>query len=191
MAFAAFSLISPIIASTKETPVVTKQLPTNRAWLNGACANDTADYNGADKQDLASTMSGLREQVETLERRQQELLVELNNIKKDQLDQYMYARKHLNSTLRLCTQVERIIEHEDSDSRSLQVLQTISWDILKALERYHAPGSHDPLRFLKQRTVQNHSYEDEHTKSAGSPVPSPTAEGDQWKSDQTHCRFCS
>lgn len=180
MAFAAFSLISPITPSAKEAPVTTKQLPPNQAWSNGACASNIAGSNGADKHDLVSTISDLREEVKILERRQRELLVELDNIKKDQLDQYMYARKHLNFTLRLCTQVERIIEREDSDSCSLEVLQTIGWDILKALERYHAPGTNDPLRFLKQKKIHNAIREDEQTKSArDSPVPSPTAEGDQ------------
>ena len=181
MAFAAFSLISPIHPSSMRIPVNTDQQPTNRAWSHPTGGINVSGSNGIDANDLVSRMP-LRDQLEMLQRRQRELLVELSNLKRDQLDQHMYARIHLNLTFRLCTQLERVLEGKDSDSRSLEVLQTISRDVLKALEQYHAPGTDDPLRFLKQRIMQNATFEDGEINCVGnSSGPSTTAEGDQCK----------
>lgn len=180
MAFAAFSLISPIHPSSKEAPVSKENQSKNRAWSSGPYAGDTAGSKDIEEHELTSSVANLRQEVEILGRRQRELLTELNVIREDQMDQYLYARKHLSSTLRLCTQVERIIEHEDSNSRSLEVLQVISRDILKVLERYHAPGTNDRFRFLKQRKIQNAICEDEQMNYAGNfPITSPTAESTQ------------
>lgn len=204
MAFAAFSLISPLIPSTREASVTPKQLPTNETRANGTYGGDIIGSNGADRNDLVNTISQLREEVKTLEKRHQALLDELEHIKRDQMDEYVYARMHLTYTSKLCQQVERIIKRkesdvpslrvkqvikpEDSDAESLKVLRKIDSDISEALKRYYAPGSNDPLRFLKQRALRIANNKAKQTKSAGdSPVPSPTAEGDQWRSIQIFC----
>jgi hypothetical protein len=103
----------------------------------------------------------LQKEVGALKDSQRQMQVEIHNIRNDQLDQYLYARKLLNFTLRLTNQVERMMEREDTYSRSVEGLQTIGRDILKALETYHAPGTNDPLRFLKQKTMQNVMYKQE------------------------------
>ena len=196
MAFAAFSLISPLVPSAREASVTPKQLPTNRTQSNGTYGGDIAGSNVADRNDLVKIISQLREEVKNLDKRQQELLDELEDIKNDQMNEYVYARKHLTYTSKLCKQVERIIKRkegdvpslqveqiikpEDSDAESLKVLRKIDSDISDALKRYYAPGSNDPLRFLKRRAQQIAAYEGKQTKSGvDSPVPSPTAEGDQ------------
>lgn len=116
----------------------------------------------------------LRKEIGVLKESQHQMQVEMHNIRNDQLDQYMYARKVLNFTLRLSTQVERIMEREDTYSRSLEGLQSIGRDILKALETYHAPGSNDPLRFLKQKTMQSVMYKQEQVLNSGSPTGDAT-----------------
>lgn len=188
MAFAAYSLISPTIAfSLQESSVASSQVPPHHGKLNGASTSDTTGLGDHHEHTLLRTVSELRDTVKVLEESQRELLEELRTIKNDQLDSYMYARKHLSFTLRLCTQVERILEQEDSKSRSLKVLQAIGEDILNALERYHAPGSGDPLRFIKQRTMQPSFYEQDYINHSwnSSVITSPTAGNDprdQWKS---------
>lgn len=188
MAFAAYSLLSPTIAfPLQESSVASSQFPPHHGKLNATPASYVTGLGDHNQHALLRTVSDLRNDVKILEESQRELLEELRSIKKDQLDSYMYARKHLSFTLRLCTQVERILEHEDSEPRSLKVLQAIGQDVLNALERYLAPGSGDPLRFIKQKTMQPPVYEQDHINHSwnSSVIPSPTAENyprDQWKS---------
>ncbi len=146
--------------------------------------------NDIDKRVLLRSVEELKKEVKILEQSQQALLAEINTVKKDQFDHYVYARKQLNFTLRLCTQVERIIDQEGIDSRSLELLQAIGRDILKTLERYHAPGTSDPLRFQKQRNMKMLVCIEEQMNHSGCLPPTkpfPTAEnatGEQCKSVQ-------
>ena len=106
-------------------------------------------------------MGELQTKVALLEDAVRHLQAELQSVVKDQHHQYMYARKHLSFFTRLCTQVERILLHEDARSRSLGLLHAINQDALKSMERYHAPSTCDPYHFLRQRTAPNLKSDEE------------------------------
>lgn len=210
-------------ADTNDLVGIISQLQKEVKTLENSHQKLQADLNNV-KIGSASTISQLWEELKTLEERQQELRAELNYVRKDQMDQYVCARRHMHYTSKLCEQVERIIikrkqsdapalqagqsvrredgdawssqveqiiKSENGDAQILKVLREIDSNILKTLEQYYAPGSNDPRRFQKQIALQKASYEAMQTKSAGhSPVPSPTAEGNQWKSVKLFCTTC-
>lgn len=67
---------------------------------------------------------------------------------------------------------------EDARSQSLEQLKNIRHDIIKSLERYHAPGTRDPLRFIRQRTGVNVIYDDEQVTHWGNAPVMPSVAAD-------------